>query len=300
MKTKVSKIETKTNGLLNFSDLRQTRFKLLYAGMFIILLIVSLVCILPTLWVALSGFKEIEELYAIPPVLLPKTIDFTKVVNVWNKINVATYFGNSLILIAGCWACDIMINGLAGYVLSRLKPMGHKLIELMVFWAMLLPGISMVPLYMTFVDLPLIHVNLMGSYAPIWLMAGASPFNILLFRNFFNGIPMSYLEAAKIDGCSDMKAFMKIVLPLSKPIIMVESIFIITATWGNFMWPYLLLGGSGKEPVSVLLFNLNGSGLLKGNEYFLLIMISVIPVFIVYAFFSKHIIGGLNMSGIKG
>ena len=300
MKNKVSKRETKTNGLLNFSDLTQFKFKMLYGVMLALLFLVSLICLLPTLWVALSGFKEIEELYAIPPVLVPKSIDFTKVINVWKKINVTSYFVNSLILIAGCWACDIMINGLAGYVLSRLKPLGHKAIELMVFWAMLLPGISMVPLYMTFVDVPLVHVNLMGTYTPIWLMAGASPFNILLFRNFFNGIPMSYLEAARIDGCSDLKAFMKIILPLSKPIIMVESIFIITATWGNFMWPYLMLGGSGKEPVAVLLFNLNGSGLLKGNEYFLLIMISVVPMFLVYAFFSKHIIGGLNMSGIKG
>ena len=132
-------------------------------------------------------------------------------------------------------------------------------------------------------------------------MAGASAFNILLFRNFFNGIPMSYLEAAKMDGCTNLGIFGRIILPLSKPIIMVVTIFSIIGTWGNFMWPYLVLGNTEREPISVMLYNLGSStsGLLQ-NEYMLLMMISIIPMILMYALFSKHIMGGLNMSGIKG
>lgn len=302
MKTRnADRFSDKTSGLLNWADLKKPQFKLLYWSMFLIMFIISLICLLPTLWVAVSGFKDVNEMYAVPPTLLPKTFDFARIGEVWNKVNVLGYFKNSVILIVGCWACDIVINGLAGYVLSRIKPVGSRLIETLVFWSMLLPGISMVPLYMTFVDVPFIHVNLIGSYTPIWIMAGANAFNILLFRNFFNGIPMSYLEAARIDGCTDLGIFGRIILPLSKPIIMVVTIFSITGTWGNFMWPYLVLGNTNREPVSVMLYNLGSStsGLVE-NEYMLLMMISIIPMILMYAIFSKHIMGGLNMSGLKG
>lgn len=301
VKTKrISRFSSKTQGLLNFADLKKPQFKLLYWSMFLIMFVISLVCLLPTVWVGLSGFKEVSEMYAVPPTLLPKSLNFGKVGQVWQKVNVLKYFTNSVMLIIGCWAVDIVVNGLAGYVLSRIKPIGSRLIETLVFWSMMLPGISMVPLYMTFVDVPVIHANLIGSYIPIWIMAGANAFNILLFRNFFNSIPMSYLEAARIDGCSDMGIFGRIILPLSKPIIMVVTIFSITGTWGNFMWPYLILGNTNLEPVAVMLYRLSTSSTLMDNEYMLLLMISIIPMIIMYAIFSKHIMGGLNMSGLKG
>lgn len=300
-KKKVSRFSDKTDGLLNYADLKKPQFKMLYWLMFLIMLAISFVCLLPTLWVAVSGFKDVNEMYAVPPTILPKTFDWGRIGVVWKKVNVLKYFKSSVMLIVGCWACDIVVNGLAGYVLSRIKPYGSRLIETLVFWSMLLPGISMVPLYMTFVDVPFIHINLIGSYTPIWLMAGANAFNILLFRNFFNGIPMSYLEAARMDGCSNIGIFGRIILPLSKPIIAVVTIFSITGTWGNFMWPYLVLGNTDREPISVMLYNLGAStsGLLE-NEYMVLMMISIIPMILMYAFFSKHIMGGLNMSGLKG
>lgn len=297
---KIKSFSTKTQGLLNYADLKKTQFKLLYWGMFALLFAVSLVCLLPTLWVALSGFKSASEMYSIPPTLLPKSIDFGKVGEVWTKVNVPKYIINSVILIIGCWAVDIVVNGLAGYVLSRIRPIGSAFLETVIFLSMMLPGISMVPLYMTFVDVPLIHINLIGSYIPIWIMAGASAFNIMLFRNFFNSIPMSYLEAARIDGCTDIGIFARIILPLSKPIIMVVTIYSVTGTWGNFMWPYLILGNTNLEPVAVMLYRIQNASLLMDNEYMILLMISIIPMVIVYACCSKHIMGGLNMSGIKG
>lgn len=297
---KVTKFSTKTQGLLNFADLKKPSFILLYWVMFAILILISLVCLLPTLWVGLSGFKDVSEMYAVPPTIIPKSFNVGKVADVWFKVNVLKYFTNSVMLIIGCWAFDIVVNGLAGYVLSRIKPVGSSVIETLVFWSMLLPGISMVPLYMTFVDVPLLHINLIGNYLPIWVIAGANAFNILLFRNFFNSIPMSYLEAARIDGCTDLGIFGKIILPLSKPIIMVVTIFSITGTWGNFMWPYLILGNTNLEPVAVMLYRLSTGSSLMDNEYMLLLMISIIPMIIMYAIFSKHIMGGLNMSGLKG
>lgn len=290
----------KEAGLLSSFDMRKVHNKLIYWAMFLILLFVSLICLVPVIWVALSGFKSVSELYAVPPTLLPESINLGKIAEVWETVSFFKYFVNSVNLILGCWAFDIIINGLAGYVLSRVKPMGSRVIEVLVFWSMLLPGISMVPLYMTFVDVPLIHVNLVGSYLPIWLMSGASAFNILLFRNFFNSIPMDYIEAAGLDGCSSFGIFIKIILPLSRPIIMVVTIFTVTGTWGNFMWPYLMLGNTNLEPVAVMLYNLSSKSGMTVDKYLLLLMMSILPMILVYAVFSKHIMGGIDIGGIKG
>lgn len=297
-KNKITKFSDKTTGLLNFADLKKPQYKFLYWLFFGIMCVMSAICLLPTLWVALSGFKTVPEMYAIPPSFFPKSIDLGRIGMVWNKVNIMKYFGNTLVLLVGCLATDLIINGLAGYVLAKLKPIGSRVIETAVFWSMLLPGMSMVPLYMTFVDVPLVHVNLSGNYLPICLMSGANAFNILLFRNFFLSIPDSYLEAARIDGCTNTGIFARIIIPLSKPIIMVVAIYSITGTWGNFMWPYLLLGGTALEPMSVMLFKFSAGA--QENEYMLLLMISILPMIIIYFFFSNQIMGGLDVGGIKG
>lgn len=300
MKIIVRRFADKEASLLSSFDMRKRHNKLIYWGMFLIILFISLICLVPIVWVALSGFKSVSELYAIPPTLLPERINLGKIAEVWKTVSFFKYFTNSVILILGCWACDVTINGLAGYVLSRLKPMGSRVIEILVFWSMLLPGISMVPLYMTFLDVPLLHINLSGSYLPIWLMAGANAFNILLFRNFFNSIPMDYIEAANLDGCSQLGIFARIIIPLSKPIVMVVTIFSVTATWGNFMWPYLMLGNTDLEPVAVMLYNLSSKSGMTEDKYLLLIMLSILPVLIMYMIFSKQIMGGMDVGGIKG
>lgn len=295
---KTMKLSDKTEGILNYADLKTFNGRLFYIAVLLFLTAISLICILPVIWVLISGFKSPAEIYSIPPTLLPEHFEFSKLTDMLARANFLKYFYNSVMLIIGCLFCDIVINGLAGYVLSRIRPGGSHIVERLIFGSMLLGGMSMVPLYMTFVDVPLVHINMTGSYMPIWLMAGANAFDVLLFRNFFNGIPKDYLEAAQIDGCSNMGIFGRIIIPMSKPVLMVVSIFCITGTWSNFMWPYLILGNTNKEPVAVMLFSLTST--LRDDETMLLTMISIVPVIIMYAIFSKNIIGGVSMSGIKG
>lgn len=298
----MSKFNEKTNGLLSGMDLHSGRNKVIYGVMMFLLIMLSLMCLLPIVWVAVSGFKTPAELYSVPPKLLPSAISFDKVGEVWSKIRFFKYFRNTLLEILGALAFDIALNGLAGYVLSRVRPLGSALLETLIFGTMLLPSVSMTPLYMTFVDMPLIHVNLTGSFLPLWLQAGCSAFNIMLFRNFFNGIPMEYLEAAQIDGGSSIGIFFKIIMPLSKPILVVETIFCVISSWKNFMWPYLMLGNTSKETISILLYQLSSSSTMSitETETMLVIMLSIVPPCVFYAIFSRQIMGGLNMSGIKG
>ena len=294
-KKKISKFDQKTNGLLNFSDLHHVKFKVLYWSLFVFMFVIALICFLPVVWVFLSGFKSVKEMYAVPPTLLPKSIDLSVIKDVWNKVDMQKYIINSLILIVGCWATGIFIPAFAAFSISRIKPIGAKFIDKAIFITMLLPGATMVANYMFFAE-----IDLVGTNIPLFLMAATNAMNILYFKVFFNGIPITYLEAARIDGCSDIRAFFSIIFPLSKPIVVVLSIYSIVGTWGSFMDPYLYLSNTDLEPVSVMLYKVGNSALLMENEYLVLLMLSIIPMMIVYAIFSRHISGGLNMSGLKG
>lgn len=164
----------------------------------------------------------------------------------------------------------------------------------LLFWTMLISGISMVPLYETFVSL-----GGVGYFWPLWLQSGCIAFNVMLFRNFFNSIPMSYIEAARIDGLSEIRIFFKIIIPLSIPVLMVVSIFSVSHQWSNFMWPYLLLT-EDKVPVSVKLFMIDSNENIMENEKMAIMLFSIVPPAIMYGLFSKHIMGGVSMTGIKG
>lgn len=292
----------KTEGLLTVQEFKRPIVKVGYAAIFLFLAVLALICVLPIIWVFLSAFKTPAEMYKVPPTFFPKEVDFKNLGVVISKINFPKYFFNTLCIMVGAWVFDVTFNGMAGYVMSRIKPVGNAVLETVIFWSMLLPGISMAPLYMTFVDMPFIHVNLTGTFVPMWLIAGCNAFNIMLFRNFFNNIPMDYIEAAKIDGCTNIGIFLRIIMPLSKPILVVVTIFSVIHSWSNFFWPYLMLGATDAEPLSVLLYKIsNTSGIqIQDNEIMMVTMLAIIPPMLMYALLSKHISGGINMSGVKG
>ena len=108
--------------------------------------------------------------------------------------------------------------------------------------------VLVVPLYIEIVHPPLINHSFAESYWAIWLPAGASAFNVVLMKRFFDNLPRELFEAAKIDGAGPLRLFVSIVLPLSKPILGVVSVFAILAEWKNFLWPFLVLANSPDPP----------------------------------------------------
>ena len=296
----MSRFDEKSTGVLTSLDFKKKSIRVLYAAMIAALIIISMICIFPPIWIFLSCFKDMKEFLSIPPTIIPKTFNLRKIPEVWKLLNFGRFYVNTMVLVLGDWLFCITLNGLAGYVLSRLNPKGSKLIMTMIFWTMLLPtSVNMVPLFMTIVNFPLLNISLMNSYVPMWLMSGANAFYVLLFRSFFNSIPTSYMEAARIDGCTNLGIFTKIMLPLSKPIVMVVSIFSITSSWESFLWPYLIIKDEGMSTVAMQVFRLAQNGFAT-DKYMVVLMFCVIPPAVIFVLFSKYIMQGANMSGIKG
>ncbi len=167
-----------------------------------------LICILPPLWVIVSSMKDLKEFLQVPPTIIPRSFHPEKLVKSWKMLDFGKYYLNTFILAIGNVIFSITLNGLAGYVLSRLKPKGSNVVFLMMLWTMMLPNsVAMVPVFKNIVNVPLLHINLTDSHIPMWLMSGASAFNVMVFKSFFDGIPKTLIEAARLDGCSDFGIF---------------------------------------------------------------------------------------------
>ena len=289
------------NGILSDMDMKQTKYKVLYWSLFgIMLFFAGVICFLPVLWIILSGFKDPQELYAVPATFFPKTIKLSKLWEVWNAMEFYKYYINTFIMAAGCTIAPLIVSGFAGYSLSKLKPKGHKLIGRIIFVFMLIPGsMSTVPLYMTFMDFTPLHFNLSNTDWPMWLMGAAGSFNIILFKNSFDGIHSEIVEAARIDGATSFKIFYKIMLPLAKPVFLVVGLFAFMGAIGNFFWPYLIINDPQMTVLGVQLYKLKQTTFTVDYQM-LALLFSMIPTFVLFAIFQNKIMGGMNIGGVKG
>lgn len=273
----------------------------MYWLLFSLMLLLAFICLAPPLWVMLSSIKDMKEFYQVPPTIIPRSFQVEKIVDTWNKLNFLKFYANTLVLAAGTIVFAVASNGIAGYVLSRLKPKGSKFVFLIILWTMIIPNsVSMIPLFKNIIKVPILHINLSNSFLPLWLMAGASAYFIVIFKSFFDGIPQTLVEAAHLDGCSNLGTFTRIVVPLSKPVIMVIIIFTLNATWSDFLWPYLILKSPENYTVMVKIFSLKSSTGFPMDVQMVALVFAIIPPAILFMFFQKYIMQGFTLSGIKG
>lgn len=282
-------------GILRPSDMKQKKYQALYFAMVLIMIFYGVIVVVPSLWMLLSGFKDVAEMYQKPTHFFPRQIHLSKLLNVWKQLSFYKYYINTAIMAIGAVIFDVIVNGFAGYVLSRLKPRGTKTVYWLVVLLMLFPAtMSTVPLYISFKN-----VGMLNTYLPIWLMAAGNMFNIILFKTSFDSISTSIVEAARIDGASDFRIFFNIILPLSVPVIMTVSIFTFNGQFGNFFWPYLLISDTAKMTLGIWLYKVKSSNLTMDYQM-ITILFAVVPQLIIFMLFNRYIIGGVNVGGVKG
>ncbi len=293
-------LKNKTSGLIIFSDYKKTVYKVIYGLMILIILFVIIITVFPPLWLLLSGFKSAQELYAVPFSLFPKKFSFAKIKDLWLSLGFGKYFLNSLWLILGGLICSILFNGLLAYAVEIIKPVGYKAVYGLVMISLMIPVVlNMGPLFNNIVEL-----GLYGSYLPLWLVYGANPFYFILFKTYFGSLPKTLFEAAQLDGCNKMQIFTKLIIPLSKPIIMVVSIFTINAAWSDFLLPYLvLLNKAEKQTVMVKIYllqkNMGTAMNFTPDKLLLTIALSIIPPVILFILFQKQITSSVATTGLK-
>ena len=250
--------------------------------------------LLPLVWVLLGAFKPPAELAQQPPTILPETWEPGAYVDAWNYMDLGRFFLNTFVVAIGAWALQMAVIVPAAYALSKLRPWGGGLILGLMLATLMLPSTAiLVPVYLTLTDL-----DLLNNPAGIWLPFAANALNVYLLKRFFDQIPEELLEAARIDGANTWTTLVRIVLPISRPILAVVSIFAVVAAWKDFIWPLLVFPDPAKQTLSVALqrfapdtpINLLLAGLVLAS----------LPMVALFLAFQRHILAGLTAGGVKG
>lgn len=290
----------KSSGIIGDLEYKIPKVKIMYWLFFAIMTIISLVCLLPPVWVILSSFKDVKEFYEIPPTIIPRSFHIEKLWDTWNEFKFMRYYLNTSYVTIGTLVFTVLFNGLAGYFFSKLKPKGSAFFFLLILWTVLLPStVGIVPLFGNIVDFPLFHINFTNTYWPLWFLAAVNPVVILIFKNFFDTIPASLVESAHIDGASKLSIFLRIILPLSGPVLITISILTINGVWNDFFWPYMILKDQSQWTVIVAIFNLKAT--LPADIQFLGLTFAIVPPVLLFLVFQRYIMQGYSIAGsIKG
>jgi multiple sugar transport system permease protein len=221
------------------------------------LLLVGLViwAVGPLYWLFVASISAPTDSIAHPTALWPSQALWRNISDAWTQLSLAKYFKNTIVLSFGSWLAQIVVATTGGYALSVLRPKYGKVLYSLVLATLFIPTVViLVPLFGTIVSLPIIHTSLQSTYWAIWLPAGANAFNVVLIKRFFDNLPREIFEAARVDGAGAFRLFWNIVLPMSRPVLGVVSVFAFIASWKDFLWPFLILGSSeDRQPLSVRL-----------------------------------------------
>jgi multiple sugar transport system permease protein len=293
---------TTTRTLISEVQLNRRSGKLVYRVVLTLVIVgFTLVFIGPLYFLFTDGLKSTQEVIATPPTLYPHALHPSNYVQAWNRLDVGRMLWNSVYYAAGALAFQLVFDVTAAYSLSKLRPVfGNVVLFLMLATLMIPATVLVVPQYVTIVNLPLVHWNLVGTPEAIWLPSVANAFNIFLLKRFFDSIPTDYIDAASVDGASRLMILWKIVLPMSRPILGVVSIFATVAVWKDFLWPLLVEYGytPTREGLNVGIWQAT-----YGTPENLIIAASAmaaIPTIVFFLIFQRNIMAGLTAGGIRG
>ena len=288
-------------GILSPADWRRPHVRVIGTTLNV-LLGISLVVIglLPLIWLLKSAVTPTQDTLSSPLALFPHGFAWSNLTRAWNDVQIGSFFFNTIWMAVGEWAVQLLVATTGGFALSVLRPKYGRIISGLVLATLFVPAVVLlVPLYLTILHPPLIGHSLINTFWAVWLPAGASAFNVLLVMRFFDSLPREIFEAAKTDGAGTFRLFWSIVLPMSKPILGVVSVFAINAAWADFLWPNLVLTDIGIQPLSVRLPQIASSTDL-GVYLAALTIATLIPV-VIFLIFQRTFLRGGGLGGaVKG
>lgn len=272
-------------------------------GIHSVLIFVSLLSIFPFIWLISTSLKGSgENIFAYPPQIIPQNFTLENYVGVWNKVNFIAYFVNSMIVAGATVVLNLILSALAGYPLARMQFAGKKTAFFGVLATIMVPFQAiMLPVYLITLKLNLVDsVNNFMGYLGLVMPFAVSAFGIFLMRQAFLAIPKEMEEAAIVDGCNAFQAFFKVLLPMVKPSLAVLAIFTFIGSWGEFLWPSIVLTKESMYTLPVGVNNLQG--MFSSNWRFIAAgsILSTIPIVIFFLAMQKYFISGENEGAVKG
>ena len=267
-----------------------------YAGrtvLFVILVAISLLTIVPLLWMVFGSFKTRSEVYSID--LLPHSPTFANYRYVFTEVPFLRYMFNSFFVSTVITVFALWFHSMAAYALARLRFPGRETVFLLIFSTFLVSlPVILVPLFILVREL-----GLLDSYAGLIIPAIFNAFGIFLLRQFYLGLPRDLEEAAIVDGAGYWRVYWNIVLPLSRPILSALAVFFFLANWNSFLWPLTITSDPNLRMVQIGIASFQQQ--YSGSQQNILAASTIValPTLVLFFIFQRQLVESIKTSGLK-
>lgn len=271
--------------------------KILKIILYVVLILYAVITLYPFLWALAASFKPLKEIVSGNPGLMPKHFTLASYKYITGTSSLFTsWFMNSVVVSVIGTIVNLFLNTMAGYALARLNFPGRQKIYYGFLALMMVPAqVLLIPNYLI-----LMNLGMLDSFKSLILPAAINIGNIFMMRQFFLSFPMDVEEAAQIDGLGRIATFFRIVMPLARPSIATQAIFVFMGFWNNFMQPMLYISTPKKYTLTLGLqtFTNQQSG-VRWDHSMAASIISIIPIIILYIIFNGYFLQGVRMDGEK-
>lgn len=293
--SKVAETEERTN--LSQLERRRPAVRIGFAALTtVVVAFLVLACAGPLIVLAKWATSSSQDIISDPFGWWPSGVVWSNLNTALFQIGIGQNFLNTLWVVLGSWIIGLSVAVTGGYVIAILRPWYARFLNAAILATLFIPGIiSLVPLYLTILHVPVLGVNLLNSFWAVWLPAGAHAFNVLLVTRFFRSLPSEVFEAAKVDGAGPFRVLFSLVLPMSRPILGVASLLMIVASWKDFLWPLLVLPSTSVQPLAVALPQLETTttmGVLMAS----LFIATIVPV-LLFLVFQRQFLRNAGQAG---
>jgi len=264
-------------------------------GLHAIMLLISIVTLLPFLWMLGASFMTTGEASTFPPRFIPSYFTLQQYITLFERLALGRYFLNSLILAISVAVTSLLINSMAGFAFAKFSFKAKRPLFTILLSSMIIPAqVTMLPVFLL-----LNKLGLLNTYFGIIIPGMASIFGIFLIRQYLQSIPDSLLEAARLDGARDFTIYWRIILPLAKPVLVTLALFTFMGTWNDFLWPLIVMTKQSMYTLPVALANLLGEHVLDPEMMMAGSVITTLPVLVVFLMLQKYYIQGILLGGLK-
>lgn len=261
-----------------------------------LLALAAFVALLPYYWMVTSALKTEANIFRLPIQWFPNPINWMSFVKGWQAQNFPRYFLNSFFVSISITFGTLILASLAGYSLAKFKYPGRNLFFIIILSTMMLPlEVTMVPLFLLIKNFSWQNTST-GLIIP-FLVEG---FGVFLMRQFILGIPRDLLEAARIDGASEIRIFLQIVMPLCTPALAALGVFTFREAWDMYIWPLIIISKDDLRTVPLGISLFMGNYGTAWDQLMAIATVGTIPMILLFFFLQRSFIKGITMTGIKG
>lgn len=283
--------------MIEGSAFRITKWVLVYP----LLIASSAVMLFPLVWTLSTSLKTSQTVTLREIKLIPDPVQWSNYITIFQEAPLVTYTLNTMYMVMASVAGGVVICALAGYAFARISFPAREVLFYILLSTMMLPHVvQIIPLFVIF-D----RMHLVGTFWPLIIprLLGHNAFYIFLMRQFFRGIPAELSDAARMDGCTELGIWARVIMPNSKPVLAAVAIFSIQFAWNDFLSPLIYLGA--RKELWTLALGLNAQKGFEGeitslHKMMVISVYMIVPMLLVFALGQKYMIEGVTFSGMKG